>query len=427
MANQLQKTTIDSVVDLYHNETGLSNEQSFLFLVIERLLANLELTPIDIEESIVDGSDDCGIDAIVINDESARPQVYFFQSKFHSAENSFEKTFPGGEVEKVRSALEEFVLKGKINSKYQNSRLVDKLHSVKNLRKQNPKYTLVFCSNGLPPSSSAKIKLQEFVNECNTTGDFVSIEYVDIDRLTKDLVAPSVTKEINFNLQTVGGYFYESNGDVKLFVGMVEGEEIAKLVEEHKDNLFEKNVRGFLKKNNPINREIISSASGENSPYFLYLNNGITITCKNNSHTPAKESPNLIITSGQIVNGQQTARSLYQAYLEKRLSNDVKVIVRVLETENNNILPKIIAATNSQTKVTSRDLHSNDEIQRLIEKSLLAKGYFYEARKNKYHGKEKTLRIDAEVAAQAFYSIMSEQPARAKDKKKERTFWGSLY
>src|SRR5690606_11712329 len=125
------------------------------------------------------------------------------------------------------------------------------------------------------------------------------------------------------------------------------------------------------------------------------------------------------ITAGQIVNGQQTARSIYQAHLENKLKDDVKVIVRVLKTSNKEILPKIIEATNSQTKVTSRDLHSNDSIQRLIEETLKTEGYYYEARKGKYQGKEKQKRIDAEVAAQAYYATFFESPARAKDKKKD--------
>lgn len=425
MANQLQKITVDKIVKQYAGDTGLGSPQAFLYLIIEKFLQSLELNPIEIEESIVDGSDDGGIDAVVINEDATRPEVYFFQSKFHIAENSFEKTFPGGDVEKVRSALEEFVLKGKINTKYQNSRLVDKLHSVKNLLNQNPRFTLVFCSNGLAPSSSATAKLDEFIEEANQSGEYVKVEYIDLDRITGELVAPAVTKEINFSMQTIGRYLSETNGDVNLFAGMVEGKEIAKLVEEYKDNLFEKNVRGFLKKHNSINKQIINSASGIQSSYFLYLNNGITITCRDFTHAPTQESPNLSISAGQIVNGQQTARSIYQAYLEKKLKDDVKVIVKVLKTSNIEILPKIIEATNSQTKVTSRDLHSNDEIQRLIEQSLMTKGFFYEARKGKYQGKENKKRIDAEVAAQAYYSIFFESPARAKDKKKD--LFGTLY
>lgn len=425
MPNQIQKITVDRIVTQYEKDNGLSKSQAFLYLIIEKFLQSLDINQIEIEESIVDGSNDCGIDAIVINEDGIKPEIYFFQSKYHLAENSFEKVFPGNEVDKVRSALEEFVLKGRINSKYQNSRLIDKLHSIKNLLNQNPKLILVFCSNGLSPAENAKEKLNEFLEETNKSGGYLSVEYIDLDRIINDLVAPEVTKKIDFSLQTIGRYFNETNGDVNLFAGMIEGKEIAKLVETYKDNLFEKNVRGFLKKNNPINKEIIKSATSEESSYFLYLNNGVTITCADYEHTPTQESPNLLIKNGQVVNGQQTARSIYQAYTEKKLKEDVKIIVRVLKTSNQEILPRIIEATNSQTKVTSRDLHSNDEIQRLIEQTLLTQGYYYEPRKGKYQGKEQKKRVDAEIAAQAYYAIFFESPARAKDKKKE--LFGSLY
>ena len=40
---------------------GLPQHKAFLFLIIEKYLADLQLGSIDIEEAIVDGSDDCGI------------------------------------------------------------------------------------------------------------------------------------------------------------------------------------------------------------------------------------------------------------------------------------------------------------------------------------------------------------------------------
>ena len=53
-------------------------------------------------------------------------------------------------------------------------------------------------------------------------------------------------------------------------------------------------------------------------------------------------------------------------------------------------------------------------------------GYFYEARKNKYQGlKARKYRVDAERAAQDYYSAKFESPALAKDKKV--LLYGSLY
>ena len=420
MSTLLQQRTLSELVKQYHVQYGLPEYKAFLFLVIEKYLAALDLNSIDIEESIVDGSDDCGIDAIVIDEETElRPHVYFFQSKYYESENAFEKQFEGGALEKMQSAINDFVLRGKINKKYQNSRLVDKLQSVKNLSAKNPKYTIILCSNSKEPSLTARTRLEEFVQESNVNaaGEYLSVVYLSLDKIAKNLIAPQQKKIINVNLQVSGKYLTEDTGNVRLLVGAVEAKDLVELVKKHGDDLFERNVRGFLGSKN-LNKNIIRTAITSQSPYFVYMNNGLTITCTKFTHSPTQNSPSLEITNVQIVNGQQTVRSLFQADKTKELKSDVKVLVRVVETSDSDLLAQIIEATNSQTKVTPRDLHSNDEIQKLIERHLGSKGYFYEARKNKYKGKEVSKRVDAEIAAQSYYAVFFEQPAAAKDKKK---------
>ena len=119
MANLLQQRALDEVVRQYAAQYGLPNHKAFLVLVIEKYLSELNLNSIDIEESIVDGSDDCGIDAIVIDEESEpRPRIYFFQSKYFQTENAFERQFEGSALDKIQGAVNDFVLQGRINKKY---------------------------------------------------------------------------------------------------------------------------------------------------------------------------------------------------------------------------------------------------------------------------------------------------------------------
>jgi hypothetical protein len=418
MANLLQQRTLNEIVKQYSSLYGLPSHKAFLYLIIEKYLANLELNSVDIEESIVDGSNDCGIDAIVIDEETTeRPHIYFFQSKFYEAENAFERSFEGNALEKMQSAVADFFLKGKINPSYQNERLVDKLHSVKNLFSKNPKLTMVFCSNSAEPTEISKSRLEDFIKESDKAREYLSAEYLSLEKIATELIAPQQESKIDVKLQTSGKYLIEDTGNIRLFVGSADAKDLVQLVEAHGDNLFERNIRGYLGSKN-LNKNIVKTASSEQSPYFVYMNNGITITCEKFSFVPVSSSPCLDINNIQIVNGQQTVRSLYQANKAGNLKEDVKVLVRIVETSNSELLMQIIEATNSQTKVTSRDLHSNDEIQKLIEKHLISMGYFYESRKNKYRGKEVAKRIDAEEAAQVYYATFFEQPALAKDKKK---------
>lgn len=126
-------------------------------------------------------------------------------------------------------------------------------------------------------------------------------------------------------------------------------------------------------------------------------------------------SPNIKMYGLQIVNGGQTTNTIYEAYKKEVLKQDVSVLVKIIQTEDRDILQKITEATNSQTLVRSRDLHSNDPIQKNIEDALEARGYYYEARKNKYQGvKLPRQRIDAERAAQTYYAFFKQEPASAK-------------
>lgn len=423
MTNLLQQRAVDALVSQYSEQFGLPRHKAFLYLVIEKFFLTLDLGQLEIEESIVDGQNDCGIDAIVIDEESEDfPQIYFFQSKYYETQNAFERAFEGDALDKLVQAVDSFVLRGIVDPNYQNERLVDRLHSVKNLNDKHPRFKLVFCSNSLEPVAQAKKKIQDLIKKINNGSgeEYLKVEYLHLERLTTEFVAPSKQVHIDLDLQISGKFLTEDTGYVRLFVGAVEGRKLAELVEKFSDDLFEQNVRGYLKKGNPINRQIIATATGKSSPYFVYMNNGVTMTCKKFKYSPTMESPNLEISDAQIVNGQQTMRSIFDALKQKRLKDDVKVLVRIVETEEKELLSEIIEATNSQNKVTSRDLRSNDAYQKLIERSLGTLGYFYEARKNKYQGKkEVSKRIDAMVCAQAYYACKFEEPAFAKDKKKQ--------
>ncbi len=337
MPNLLQQRSLNEVVQQYATQYGLPSHKAFLFVVIERFLADLNLNNIDIEESIVDGSDDCGIDAIVIDDDSGqRPKIYFFQSKYYQAENAFEKQFEGSAIDKIQAAINDFVLQGRINRKYQNARLVDRLHSVGNLGNLNPQYVIVLCSNSDEASATAKAKLEEFIHGSNRTaaGEYLFVQYMHLDRIARELIAPQQKARINVDLQISGKYLTEDTGNVRLFVGAVEAKDLVALIKAHGDGIFERNVRGFLKPSNPVNQNILTTAGGRNSPYFVYMNNGLTITCDKFTHAPLGNSPRLEIENAQIVNGQQTARTLFNAGEARKLKDDVKVLVRIVETRS---------------------------------------------------------------------------------------------
>ena len=95
------------------------------------------------------------------------------------------------------------------------------------------------------------------------------------------------------------------------------------------------------------------------------------------------------------------------------------ILCRIYETKNEKLSTEIAEYTNSQNPVSSRDIRSNDYLQRKLEKDLLTQGYFYERKKNQYQNEEKPKRIDAEKAGQALWSFFHLKPGEAKNLKRK--------
>ena len=136
---------------------------------------------------------------------------------------------------------------------------------------------------------------------------------------------------------------------------------------------------------------------------FWYLNNGITMTCDSFSYQPGVRAPVVALQNIQIVNGGQTSHALFEAYTEQPdRVKDVLILARIYETRAQDITSDIAEATNSQTPINTRDLHSNDDVQLKLDESFRDIGKYYERKAKQHQGKQRSKRIDAMSAGQAF-------------------------
>jgi hypothetical protein len=415
---------IQSEIEKYKKENGIDDaSRAFLEFCIEK---KLELDRDEIVDSIIDGSNDRGIDAIYINDDTeSRPVVYLFQSKYYRSEDKFDRTLEGAALEKMQSAIENLILKSTKEVHAGNEFLMSKLRDIKSL--SNPRFQIIFCSNSMPPNSQAKSRFDDFIKEKSQAQDFFRVEYMNLSELC-ELITPVTSRTINAKLKLTGTYFDWSHGEARVIAGRLSGKTLAELRKEYGSELFDRNVRGYLSKKNPVNKEIYSSATDPtDASRFFFLNNGITIVCNNVSYLPVEESPEIEITNLQIVNGGQTTNSIFEALQDNKLADSLYVLARIVATQNSDLIEKITESTNTQTNVRARDLHSNDLVQKTVERLLRNQGYYYETRKNKYKASPlaRGKRIDMEAAAQAYYAFNRKKPADAKNKK--RDLFGPLY
>jgi len=413
---------VKKYVDTYVKEYGGKESSAFLAIVLQNYL---KLDQDEIEEAIIDAGYDCGIDAIYIdeNDDNGIPRVYLFQSKYYLSAEKYNRSFEGGAIDKMINAIESLILYPDSNRSYTNSKLSDKLNDIKNLGHHS--IEIVFCSNSAHPDIRAKDKLNDYLDRKDRGQNYFSATYIGLFEIAKAL-APKKRAILSGSIRLSGKYLNWDSGLARTIVGRVSGKTLADLRDNYGDELFDKNVRGYLSQTNAVNRKIKDTASGNNSHDFFYLNNGVTLVCKKFKYVPEDESPNVELEDFQIVNGGQTTNAIYEAYLNGTLSDKVNVLIKIIESSDSSLLDRITEATNNQTLVNERDLKSNEDIQKTLEAYLLKLGYYYESRKDKFKdvaSKEK--RIDAVKAAQAYFAFHNQRPADAKNKK--RQLFGTLY
>jgi len=156
---------------------------------------------------------------------------------------------------------------------------------------------------------------------------------------------------------------------------------IAQIYDKAGIRLFARNVRGFLG-TSKINKDLEKTLDSE-PEFFWYYNNGITIIC-DSAERLSRAGRNVIrIINPQVINGQQTTRILRQhAARNAKASVLVRVISVPRESEEDasrfeNLVSKIVAATNWQNAIRASDLMANDRTQIEMERNLRKFEYYY--------------------------------------------------
>lgn len=194
---------------------------------------------------------------------------------------------------------------------------------------------------------------------------------------------------------------------------------------ELRSELFESNVRDF-EGSNTVNRSIQETLAKPSGAEFWWQNNGVTILGRR------VNAPNQVLTIEQplIVNGLQTTHVLHQSDRDGRLHDLRKtegVLVRVIESDDDDVRDQVIAGTNRQTRVDGAALFATDELQVDIERFFLANDWYYERRKNRYKNMKKPAarRISISLLAQAIMSLDQGEPDAARGR--PTTVLGSSY
>jgi len=178
----------------------------------------------------------------------------------------------------------------------------------------------------------------------------------------------------------------------QLGIYLLPGSEIYKAVRSHGERIFARNVRGYLGETAPVNTEIVKTLRDDPSK-FRYLNNGLTIVCDRSKVELEAGKHVLRLWNPQVVNGQQTSRSIGSDNVTLKEAAKVDVVTKVVtvnreqtsEAEYDQIVREVVKATNLQTKIKPSDLRSNDKMQVELFRALRRLDHYY-ARKVEQRG-----------------------------------------
>jgi hypothetical protein len=225
----------------------------------------------------------------------------------------------------------------------------------------------------------------------------------------------SVTAEFVFSNKVL---LPDIAGVSEAYLGVLPVSEFIRLTADNsgtiRRSLFYENIRDF-QDYNAVNLEIQQTLQNESSEgRFAVLNNGVTIVTRGLQTTGNK----FVMSDFQIVNGCQTSHVLFNE--KDHLSEHVFVPMKIIATEDEDIINAIVTATNRQTQVTQEDLYALAGLQKKLEAFFFAypdkKRLFYERRSKQYNavpGIEKVRIITKPQLIRAFAAMFMDDPHRA--------------
>lgn len=333
----------------------------------------------DAVSAITDGSGDNGID--LIGYSLSQRTLYLIQSKAkHGVSPTEIMKFTNGIRDLLEDDFESF-----------NARIRDRRTEIEEyLDFRDLKVCAIFTHLGdQKPNTESKRLIKKFEEEVNSSGEILEF-HVDSLKENHDLKDIARGKgEISADLRfyqwcTLEQWQYE-------ILGVVSAAEIANIVEQFGDRLFDENIRKGLA-NSEVNAGMIETLRKAPQNFWHY-NNGITIVSEeiNTRGKPSSKAQDFTLTNFSVVNGAQTCTSIFQASRDDSIDlSDAFVTVRVISVNgrDGNFGTQVTKFTNSQNRVGKREFVALDPLQQEIKTLLDEEGIQYAFRSGEAEDKE---------------------------------------
>ncbi|MFE2218913.1 AIPR family protein [Streptomyces canus] len=287
-------------------------------------------------------------------------------------------------------------------------------------RRAKPQCRLSYVTTGQWTSDQyLEAKIARRVTQLKSTGLFSDVTFhpMGADEIHASYLRSknSVTTEFSFPSKVL---LPDIAGVEESYLGVISAPEFIKILSDSAGNirksLFNDNVRDFQEYNS-VNADIQRTLTDDSAKgRFVVLNNGVTIVARELTTTRDK----VAITDYQIVNGCQTSHVLFDQ--QEHLTDHVQVPLKIVATQDEDVVNSIITATNRQTQVTNEDLYALGTFAKKLEGFLSSysddQRLHYERRSKQYNavsGIKKVRIITKSQQIRSFAAMFLDEPHRS--------------
>ncbi|TWI03265.1 AIPR protein [Flavobacterium tiangeerense] len=430
----LRQQIVQDHIDKTAIKLDLTADNAFLIFA-HSVFTDISIHSFD-ENDNVDGGQDKQIDAITIEDTSDEATIYITQIKN-------EETFSSNCIIQIRNGLQWIFEKKQADiDTLTNIRFKDRIKDYRTLQSSlgpsniNVKVAYITKGQNIDLSAEAKQEIKT-ITDTYDNGTFASFtfETIGADEIVDVLNSQEKkNKKINCEVKIIYDtnnpslIKYHSKG-LKGIICSATASEIAQIVNTDVNGfVFDLNIRKYLGKLGGVNKDILNTCTNSNlSPLFWFLNNGVTIICDKVDPVTDPDDPKVKIENMQIVNGCQTATSLANALKEGHLQPDTRLLLRIYETNDLDLVDKIVLTTNNQNKITGRNLRANDITQLDLEKGFSMFNFSLERKPRQYENTSipKDNIIPNEDVAVSYLALVLKKPSDARSRKYK--VWNEYY
>lgn len=385
-------TQIKNEIEEIEKEFDYSNDSvAFGHFMLKQIL---DISNEQANESVTDGFDDNGIDAVYIDDRGEKTNVHFFQFKFPQDEKHIDAGLSQEEILKLCNGYEIFIGNDDIFNSVSWNDLLKEKKELYNQINDSDLSTLHIVRYTTCNSTDNLSLFEEKINSLhNRTGNSIHLEKCFAQEISDLYEKNRLNNWPDFSIKYKKDLspFEDENSKVCTFY--ISLYNLFTAFKEIKANVFDGNVRFFDEKSK-VNQGILDTLRGDCSKFHL-LNNGITIVCSEIINKNSVDTVN--ITRGSVVNGAQTVGCIMKVLNEVQDNNYDKfekafLCVKIIKIGNKKeLIDELVYTLNTQNQMRSSYVISNDPQIKAIQKSINATTrYFLQIKNNEFNYEKAT-------------------------------------